>query len=92
MSFVETIRRARDLLRAEGRISVGVLRREFDLDEDALDELVEELVDVQQVAAREGQVLSSIGATPAAAPATDPATQTTPHPPYTQSNYCIIFI
>ena len=78
MSFVETIRRARDLLRAEGRISVGVLRREFDLDEDALDELVEELVDVQQVAAREGKVLSWIGATPAEAPATEPETQSTP--------------
>ncbi len=78
MSFVETIRRARDLLRAEGRISVGVLRREFDLDEDALDELVEELVDVQQVAAREGKVLSWIGAAPAEAPATEPETQSTP--------------
>ena len=44
--------RARDLLREEGRISLRALRREFDLDDEALDELVEELVDVQQVAAR----------------------------------------
>jgi class 3 adenylate cyclase/predicted ATPase len=38
--------------------------REFELNDAALDELVEELVDVQQVAALEGKVLSWIGATP----------------------------
>ena len=71
MSFVETIRRARDLLRTEGRISLRVLRREFDLDDEALDELVAELVDVQHVAAREVKVLSWIGAATAETPAAD---------------------
>jgi class 3 adenylate cyclase len=36
-------------------------RREFDLDEDALEALVEELVDVQQVAARQGKTLAWLG-------------------------------
>ena len=45
MSFIETVRRALDLLREEGRITLRGLKREFDLDDDALDELVEELVD-----------------------------------------------
>ncbi len=78
MSFIETVRRARELLRQEGRISLRALQREFDLDDGALDELVEELVDVQQVAAREGKVLSWIGAAQAEASATEPETQATP--------------
>ena len=57
MSFMETVRRARDLLREEGRITLRGLKREFDLDDDALEELVEELVDAQQVAGREGKLL-----------------------------------
>ncbi len=65
MSFIETVRRAGDLLRQQGRISLRALKREFELDDDTLEDLVEELVDVQQVAAREGKVLSWIGAAPA---------------------------
>jgi class 3 adenylate cyclase len=46
------------------------LRREFDLDDDALEEVIEELVDVQRVAVREGNVLAWAGAsaTPASVP------------------------
>ena len=64
MSVVETIRRARALLEQEGRISLRVLKREFTLDDEALAELVEELVEVQQVAVRQGQVLAWGGAPP----------------------------
>ncbi len=80
MSFIETVRRAREFLRDEGRISLRGLKREFNLDDEALDELVEELVDVQQVAAREGKVVSWIG--PAGGePETRPvAVPTTPEP------------
>ena len=60
MSFLETVERARAFLERNGRVSLRGLRREFDLDDEALEELVEELVDVQQVAAREGKVLSWI--------------------------------
>ena len=55
MSFLETIARAKTYLQEHGRVSLRVLKREFELDDEALDELVEELVDVQQVAAREGK-------------------------------------
>ena len=41
MSFIETVRRAREFLREEGRISLRGLKREFNLDDEALDELVE---------------------------------------------------
>ncbi len=40
-----------------GRVSLRVLKREFALDDDALDELVEELVEIQRVAVRDGQGL-----------------------------------
>jgi class 3 adenylate cyclase len=57
VSFLETVRRARSHLEEQGRVSLRALKREFELDDDALDELVEELVDVQQVAVREERVL-----------------------------------
>jgi hypothetical protein len=57
MSFLDTILRAKGYLEGQGRVSLRALRREFDLDDD----LFEELVDVQQVATREGEILSWIG-------------------------------
>jgi nucleoside-diphosphate-sugar epimerase len=57
VSFIETIERAAALLQASGRLSLRALRREFGLDEEALEDLVEELVEVRQVAVREGRVL-----------------------------------
>ena len=57
MSFFETVRNARDLLRREGRVSLRALQREFDLERDATGELVEELVSVQRVAELDGAVL-----------------------------------
>ena len=61
MSFIEMLGRAKALLREHGRLSFRALEREFDLDAEGVDVLVEELVDVQQVAAREGKVLSWVG-------------------------------
>ena len=61
MSFLETIRQARAHLEEQGRVSLRALKREFGLDETALDELVDELVDVQQVASRDGKLISWIG-------------------------------
>jgi class 3 adenylate cyclase/tetratricopeptide (TPR) repeat protein len=57
MSFLKTVENVRAFLERNTRVSIRALQREFDLDEDARDELVEELVDVQRVARREGQVL-----------------------------------
>jgi class 3 adenylate cyclase/tetratricopeptide (TPR) repeat protein len=58
MSFLETIRRAKAYLEEQGRVSRGALQREFELDDEALNELVDELVDIQQVAAREGKAIA----------------------------------
>ena len=75
VSFIETVERARALLGRNGRLSLRALKREFGLDDAALDELVAELVDVQQAAALEGKILSWIGAAPTESPTTRPATQ-----------------
>jgi hypothetical protein len=64
VGFLETIESARDFLERNGRVSLRALQREFRLDDESLDELVEELVDVQQVAALEGKVLSWIAQAP----------------------------
>ena len=41
MSFLETVELARAFLERNGRVSLRGLKREFGLDDDALDELVE---------------------------------------------------
>ncbi len=43
MSFLETVERARAFLERNGRVSLSAFQRAFDLDDDALRELVEEL-------------------------------------------------
>jgi class 3 adenylate cyclase/tetratricopeptide (TPR) repeat protein len=73
VSFIETVRRARELLRSEGRISLRALKREFALDDEALEALVEELVSIQRVAQREGPALVWAGG---AAPAPQDAADT----------------
>jgi class 3 adenylate cyclase len=78
VGFLETIESARAFLERNGRVSLRALQREFGLDDEAREELVEELVDVQQVAALEGKVLSWIGAAPTEASAPGPETQETP--------------
>ena len=75
MSFLETIRRAKSFLKEQGRVSLRALKREFDLDDDALEELVEELVDVQQVATRDGKVLAWVGPITSATPAVPAASE-----------------
>src|SRR5215470_10126392 len=61
MSFLETIERARAALQRHGRVSLRALAREYALGGEAVDELVEELVDVQRVARRDGNVLAWVG-------------------------------
>ncbi len=78
MSFLDTIQRAKTYLEGQGRVSLSALKLEFDLDDARLESLIEELVDVQQIAAREGKVLSWIGAARAEASAPQPETRATP--------------
>jgi class 3 adenylate cyclase/predicted ATPase len=63
MSFLDTIRRARAYLEEQGRVSVRALKLEFGLDDDQLDALIEELVDIQQVGARQGKAVVWMGGT-----------------------------
>ena len=52
MSFMDTVRRAKTHLQEQGRVSLSALKLEFDLDDARLESLIDELVDVQQIAAR----------------------------------------
>ncbi len=81
MSFIARLQRAREILAQQGRLSTRALERELEIGGDELDELIEELVDVQQVARREGKVL--IWAEPPAARLSDVpiARATHPFPP-----------
>ncbi len=78
MSFLDTIRRAKTYLEEQGRVSRTALKLEFDLDDARLESLIEELVDVQQVAAREGKVLSWVGSPDAEREAPIGTTEATP--------------
>jgi len=81
MSFIARLQRAREILAQQGRLSTRALERELEIAGDELDELIEELVDVQQVARREGKILVWAGP-PAARPSDVPiARETRPSPP-----------
>ena len=69
VSFLETIAKAKTFLQEHGRVSLRALKLEFALNDETLEGLVEELVDVQQVAALKGKILTWIGAAAAEAPA-----------------------
>jgi len=62
MSFVAKLQRAREVLQQQGRLSVRALAREMEMGGDELDELIDELVAIQQVARREGTALVWAGA------------------------------
>ena len=64
MSFLETVEKAREFLERNRRVSLRALQREFSLDDDALDELIEELVEIQQVAVRDGRALALASGAP----------------------------
>ncbi len=80
MSFMENVRRARALLEEEGRVSLRALRLEFGLDEAQIEALVEELVEIQQVAVRDGKALAWAGGVP-------PAPTETPEPERAPRDY-----
>ena len=58
MKFSEIVKQAKDLLRDSGRISYRALKVEFDLTDDLLDILKEELIEVQDLALdKDGKML-----------------------------------
>src|SRR5262245_33589150 len=70
-TFFEAVASAEALLGERGRVSLRGLGRELGLDADDLDALVEELVEIQGVARREGAALAWAGT---------PSTGRTPEP------------
>lgn len=76
MKFTDTVDAARTLLQQRGRITYRGLAREFDLDEAALQDVVDELIDAEQVATDEGgKVLVWAQARPTVATAPVPAAE-----------------
>src|SRR5262249_42763160 len=77
MTFDEILAQIIDLLKRQGRVSYGALKRRFDLDDDYLNDLKDEILYVHPVREDEGRGLIWTGdagtAPPAAAPAGTPA-------------------
>ena len=74
MKFSEIVKQARELLRDSGRISYRALKVEFDLTDDLLDILKEELIEVQELALdKDGKMLvwASDGEATRASPKTE---------------------
>ena len=57
-NLLEAVDEVRRHVAQNGRVSLRMLRRQFDLDDETLKDLIEELVDVQCVARREGNALA----------------------------------
>ncbi len=80
MKFYEIVDQVVELLQTRERVSYRALKREFDLDDDYLDDLKEELIGAKHLASdEEGRFLVWGGDN---AP-TSPTTNTPPHPPST---------
>jgi class 3 adenylate cyclase/tetratricopeptide (TPR) repeat protein len=85
VSFEEIVDQALAMLQRRGRVAYRTLKRQFNLDDDALEDLKAELIDAQRVAADEdGKVLvwtvsAASPPTPATAPERAPRTYTPPH-------------
>jgi class 3 adenylate cyclase len=85
MTFEEIVDQALAMLQRRGRVAYRTLKRQFTLDEEALEDLKAELIEAQRVAADEdGKVLVWTGGTaspptPATAPERAPRTYTPPH-------------
>src|SRR5437879_3778200 len=83
MDFVAVLDQVVDLLRQRGRVTYRTLKRQFQLDDEALEDLKEELLYGQRVAVDEdGRVLVWMGETPSAAPSPSgraPLAYTPPH-------------
>ena len=75
MSFIAKLQRAREVLSQQKRLSARALGREIELNGEALEELIEELIEIQQVARREGPALVWIDAPTSRAPVTPAPTR-----------------
>src|SRR5216684_2912381 len=82
MTFEEILDHAIAMLQRRGRLTYGTLKRQFQLDDAALDDLKDELIYGQRVAADEdGRVLVWTGAEGSAPPSTAPPVSRQDRPP-----------
>ena len=80
MKFSEVVQQAVQLLQTRGRVTYRVLKREFALDDEALEDLKEQLIEAEALAVDEdGKMLVWVGATSVASSPPPPAPQT-PNP------------
>jgi len=65
MTFAEVLTQVRELLQSKGRVSYRALKLQFNLDDDYLEGLKDELIDAEHVATDEGgKVIVWVGASP----------------------------
>jgi class 3 adenylate cyclase len=84
MTFEEILDHAISMLQRRGRLTYGTLKRQFQLDDAALEDLKNELIEGQRLAVDErGNVLVWIGAACPASPAPSPSATTQEHAPLT---------
>ena len=64
MTFAEILVQMRELLEREGRVAYRILKRQFELDDEDLEDLKADLIDAKRVAVdEEGKVLVWTGGT-----------------------------
>ena len=84
MTFEEILDHAIAMLQRRGRLTYGTLKRQFQLDDAALEDLKNELIEGQRLAVDErGTVLVWIGAAGPASPAPSPSATAQEHAPLT---------
>jgi class 3 adenylate cyclase len=85
MKFSEVVEQAIELLRRRERITYRALKREFDLDDEALDDLKAELIDAQRVARDEDDKVLVWRASPVSSSQSQVSSSTQPLTPNPQS-------
>jgi class 3 adenylate cyclase len=80
MTFDEVLTQIIDLLKRQGRVSYSALKRRFDLDDDYLNDLKDELLFAHPVVDEDNRGLVWTGGTVSGQEFTAPSTQPTPQP------------
>lgn len=82
MNIIEVLDQVRELLRSKGRVTYRILKRQFGLDDEALEDIKAELIKADRVARDEdGEVLVWVG--DGAAALTQPLSPPPRTPPHT---------
>ena len=87
MTFDDILAQSIDLLQRQGRVSYGALQRRFDLDDDYLKDLKDELLFAHPVVDEENRGLVWTGDTVSGQAVTSPPAQL-PQQPSTQHDQC----